>query len=63
MKVTIEPDRCVGSGQCVMAAPTVFDLDDNGIVVLLEDETSEAQAVRDAINLCPARAIFASGAE
>lgn len=58
MRVTVEPERCVGSGQCVMVAPDVFDIDDyDGMVVLVRPETEQASAVRDAVNLCPARAI------
>ena len=32
MKITVEPDKCVASGQCVVAAEQVFDQDDDGIV-------------------------------
>jgi ferredoxin len=36
MKVAVEQDRCVGSGQCVLLAPDVFDQrDEDGSVVLL----------------------------
>ncbi|QKZ16151.1 ferredoxin [Streptomyces chartreusis] len=41
MKLTVEPDRCCGSGQCVVLALDVFDQDDDGIVVLLEDEPTQ----------------------
>ncbi|MFI7099271.1 ferredoxin [Streptomyces sp. NPDC050161] len=58
MQVTIEPDRCVGSGQCVMLAPAVFDQDDDGIVVLLDDRpTTELDGVRESVSVCPGRAI------
>lgn len=59
MRVEIEPDRCVASGQCVMHAPTVFDQDDDGIVVLL-DATPPAEVhpgVREAAAVCPAALI------
>ena len=60
MKVTVEADRCVASGHCVLAAPGVFDQDeDDGVVILLDDEPGPAQhqAVREAANLCPAAII------
>ncbi|MFI7008818.1 ferredoxin [Streptomyces sp. NPDC050145] len=61
MQVTIEPERCVGSGQCVMLAPSVFDQDDDGIVVLLDDKpTTALEGVRESIRVCPARAIFSA---
>ena len=42
MKVLIDQDKCVGSGQCVLAAPTVFDQrDEDGIAVLLTETPTE----------------------
>ncbi len=39
MKVTVDQDKCVSSGQCVLNASDVFDQrDDDGVVVLLDDE-------------------------
>ncbi|GAA5015696.1 ferredoxin [Actinopolymorpha pittospori] len=60
MKVSIDQDKCVASGQCVMAAAEVFDQrDEDGIVVLLNENPPEEQAddVRQAAALCPALAI------
>jgi ferredoxin len=60
MKITIDQDRCVGAGQCVLAAAEVFDQrEEDGIVVLLDAEPPAASAarVRDAAALCPAMAI------
>ncbi|MFD8346243.1 ferredoxin, partial [[Kitasatospora] papulosa] len=31
MHVTTDHDRCVGSGQCAMQSPEVFDQDDDGL--------------------------------
>ncbi|MFF3373743.1 ferredoxin [Streptomyces sp. NPDC002680] len=62
MRLSTEPDRCVASGQCVMLAPTVFDQDDDGIVVLLKEQPDapETEAVRESIRVCPAAAISAA---
>ena len=60
MKVSVEQDKCVASGQCVTAAAEVFDQrDEDGIVVLLDPEPSTALAddVRHAVAVCPALAI------
>jgi ferredoxin len=60
MKVLIDQDRCVGAGQCVLAAPDVFDQrDEDGIVTLLQDRPPEAEheQVREAGRICPALAI------
>src|SRR5882757_8408017 len=51
--------RSLGAGQCVLAAPELFDQDDDGIVTLL-DAAPAAQGragARDAALLCPAVAI------
>jgi ferredoxin len=58
--VTIDQEKCCGAGQCVLAAPEVFDQrEDDGIVVLLNPDPPEDQhaATRDAAALCPAAAI------
>ena len=60
MKVTLDQDKCVASGQCVVAAMDVFDQrDEDGIAVLLEPEPPAAMAddVRQAAAVCPALAI------
>ena len=62
MEVNIDQARCVGSGQCVFAAPEVFDQrDEDGIVMLLQDAPDESLApgVVKAARLCPAQAIQA----
>jgi ferredoxin len=59
MKVILEQDKCVASGQCVMAAMDVFDQDDDGIAILLEEQPGAAlhDGVREAAAVCPAVAI------
>jgi len=60
MKITIDPDVCIGAGQCVLSAGAVFDQDeDTGLVVLLDASPPEelANQVREAASVCPARAI------
>ena len=60
MKVVLDQDKCVGSGQCVLAAPTVFDQrDEDGIAVLLTETPTEdaMDDVRQAALTCPALAI------
>lgn len=60
MKVIVDQDKCVASGQCVMTAEAVFDQrDEDGIAVLLnENPPAElADDVRQAAAVCPALAI------
>ena len=60
MRVTVDQDKCVSSGQCVLHAGEVFDQrDDDGVVVLLNDNPADEQEdnVRNAAAACPALAI------
>lgn len=60
MKVILDQNRCVASGQCVVAAETVFDQrDDDGIAILLEENPPREREdeVRQAAAVCPALAI------
>jgi ferredoxin len=60
VRVTVDQDKCVSSGMCVMNSPDVFDQrDDDGVVVLLIENPSPDQAdvTRDAAAACPALAI------
>ncbi|MEU8272161.1 ferredoxin [Sphaerisporangium sp. NPDC049002] len=60
MKIIIDQDKCVASGQCVTAAMDVFDQrDEDGIVVLLNPTPPAELAgdVRQAAAVCPALAI------
>jgi ferredoxin len=58
MRLLVEREKCVASGQCVMLAPQVFDQDEGGIVTTLVDTAHETSGgVADAILVCPAAAI------
>ena len=60
MKVTIDPAKCSGSGNCVYWAPAVFDLGDDGIAVVVGDPSEHAERVRVAAQHCPTSAITIS---
>jgi ferredoxin len=61
VKVTIDFGKCISSGQCVLAAPEVFDQrEEDGLVELLDaaPPAELAADVRQAAALCPALAIL-----
>lgn len=59
MRITVDTDRCVGAGQCVLSAPGVFDQDEDGLVTLRipEPAPDEHERTRLAGTLCPSHAI------
>ncbi|NLU79140.1 ferredoxin [Micromonospora sp. HNM0581] len=60
MRVTANADICVGAGQCVLAAPTVFDQSDEDgrvLVMTVEVTDEQAEAVRTAADWCPSGAV------
>jgi ferredoxin len=60
MRVVTDTARCVGSGQCVLTEPAVFDQsDDDGTVVVLVEhvEGDRLKAVEEAVDMCPSQAI------
>lgn len=63
MHISVDYTLCEGHGQCLMAAPELFDLPDgvDQVVVLDADppESARDRAVRAAA-MCPAQAITVS---
>ncbi|MFJ5306402.1 ferredoxin [Streptomyces sp. NPDC088350] len=60
MKVELDEPKRVASGQCVVAAPDVFDQrDDDGVAVLLEEHPGAqlVDGVREVVAVCPAAAV------
>jgi ferredoxin len=59
MKVSIDPDACMGCGVCETIVPEVFSLGDEGYVVTLMDPTPEQfrDLVQQAMDECPEEAI------
>ena len=59
VKIAADRDVCIQAGNCVMAADTLFDQDDDGIVMVLVDEVpdDEEDRAREAVKLCPSQAL------
>ena len=60
MRVEIDQERCIGSGQCVVTGPAVFDQDeDAGYALLLTPRPAaeHVEAVHEAARGCPVQAI------
>jgi ferredoxin len=58
-RVEVDRERCVGSGACEALAPDVFEVDDEGLLVVHRSRPagSELADVEDAVRACPTRAL------
>jgi ferredoxin len=61
--VSIDRDRCVGSGNCVFWAPATFTLDDDGVSFPVEPYGDDAEHIMVAAEGCPTRAISVTGVD
>lgn len=64
MKMLLDFDLCEGHGECVVAAPEIFELDDDGekAVVLLAEPPEELRAKAvEAVKICPMAALQLEG--
>ncbi len=63
IRVVVDRDACQNHGQCVFAAPMVFELDDEDELVVLQDEVDASLrgVVEEAADVCPVQAITIEG--
>ena len=59
MKVIVDFDVCMSNAQCVLAAPDVFEVREDGMLYVLQEEPPESLRahVENAARLCPTQAI------
>jgi ferredoxin len=57
VRVVVDRSRCTGEGICVGIAPAVFELDDEGIAVVVDPEGAERETIIEAAESCPSAAI------
>lgn len=58
MKVRVDRDLCVGVGNCVAIAPTVFALDEQKKAVVLDPTSVDENTLLEAAKSCPEAAII-----
>ncbi|MCF3104804.1 ferredoxin [Streptomyces roseoverticillatus] len=58
-RVSIDSGICIGSGQCALTAPSVFDQDDDGFGLVRSgrEDGGGDPLVREAVRVCPVQAI------
>jgi ferredoxin len=57
VRITIDRERCMGSGNCAFWAPATFDLDDELKAIVLDAHGDPEEKVRNAIEACPTHAL------
>jgi len=59
MKLTVDRDRCMKSGQCQYLQPDLLGTDDDGFPVVKVErlEESQLEGAREVEDICPAQAI------
>jgi ferredoxin len=57
LEIAIDREKCMGSGNCSFWAPGVFDLDDDGIAIVIDATASPDDKIVLAAQGCPTQAI------
>ncbi len=60
MRIHLDTDQCQAYGNCVLAAPDIFELDDSSPVVKIlhaSPPESRRAAVEEAVRSCPVEAL------
>ena len=57
--LAVHADACIGCGACESIEPSVFQLDDEGISTVLEDNIlkADSEMLEEAVSSCPTNAI------
>jgi ferredoxin len=57
IEIRIDREKCMGSGNCSFWAPATFDLDDDGVAIVVDAEGDPEEKVVLAAQGCPTQAI------
>ena len=58
VRVRVDRDLCIGVGNCVAYAPTVFELDEENKAVVLDPTSVDDDTLLEAAKSCPESAIL-----
>jgi ferredoxin len=57
LEISIDREKCMGSGNCIFWAPGVFDLDDDGVSTVVDAAAAPDDKIILAAQGCPTQAI------
>ena len=58
MKVRVDRELCIGVGNCVALAPTVFEFDEENKATVLDPSSVDDDTLLEAAESCPENAII-----
>ena len=56
-KVYVDADECTGCEVCVQTCPSVFQMNDDGVAEVVNQEGASEDDVQEAIDACPVQCI------
>ncbi|AHF10128.1 MULTISPECIES: ferredoxin [Dehalobacter] len=58
----VEKEACIGCGACPAICPDIFEMDDDGLAVTLQEQVPEVleESAQEAADGCPTEAIIIS---
>ena len=61
LHIVVDRELCLGAQNCKHIAPAVFEIDDEGLAVVISSDPAHVQAVLEAAQSCPSGAISLVG--
>jgi len=58
MKIRVDRHSCIGVGNCMAIAPTVFRLDEENKAVVIDPSSVDDQTLLEAAESCPENAVI-----
>jgi ferredoxin len=55
--ITVDRERCMGSGMCIVYAPGTFAHDDQAKAIVVDPAGDAIDAIRTAVEACPTSAL------
>lgn len=59
MRICVDNDKCTAHGVCEEIAPEIFEVQDDGSLLILEEHPSDEfrDRIMESVNACPADAL------
>lgn len=58
MIIIVDRDLCIGAAPCVAIAGAVFQLDEEGKAIVIDEQGADDETIKLAAEACPVRAII-----